>query len=177
MSEVNSAVAVFAEEFNLFKAENSSLIETLVLAVEGHLDKVDEVLDDYVDELKSALGAKAANAVGDDKAAQEDAIEEAEDWVSENVSDDSRAARIAAVLWQAGCEAGENAIREHLPHTEIVKVRLTLDVTYSLNGENATEMVGRLERMCERAIGEGMLTGETDAEVEEHSMFAVILPD
>ncbi|MCK6390844.1 MAG: hypothetical protein L6Q40_07450 [Azonexus sp.] len=44
---------------------------------------------------------------------------------------------------------------------------MTLDVTYCLNGENATEMVGRLRRMCERAIGEGMLTGETDAEVDE----------
>ena len=35
-------------------------------------------------------------------------------------------------------------------------------------------MVGRLRKMCERAIGEGMLTGETDAEVEEYSMDAVI---
>ena len=52
--------------------------------------------------------------------------------------------------------------------TETIKVRLTLDVTYDLNGENATEMVGRLRRMCERAIGEGMLTGETDAEVDEY---------
>lgn len=44
--------------------------------------------------------------------------------------------------------------------TETIKVHLTLDVTYDLNGENATEMLGRLRRMCERAIGEGMLTGE-----------------
>ena len=60
---------------------------------------------------------------------------------------------------------------------EPVKVRLTLDVTYSLNGENATEMVGRLRKMCERAIGEGMLTGETDAEAEEYSMDAAIQPE
>ncbi len=32
--------------------------------------------------------------------------------------------------------------------TETIKVRLALDVTYDLNGENATEMVGRLRRMC-----------------------------
>ncbi len=61
--------------------------------------------------------------------------------------------------------------------TETIKVRLTLDVTYDLNGENATEMVGRLRRMCERAIGEGMLTGETDAEVDKYSMDAVIQPE
>ena len=61
--------------------------------------------------------------------------------------------------------------------TETIKVRLTLDVTYDLNGENATEMVGRLRRMRERAIGEGMLTGETDAEVDEYSMDTVIQPE
>lgn len=61
--------------------------------------------------------------------------------------------------------------------SETVTVRLTLDVTYSLNGENATEMVSRLRKMCERAIGEGMLTGETDAEVEEYSMDALIQPE
>lgn len=61
--------------------------------------------------------------------------------------------------------------------SEAVKIRLTLDVTYALNGENATEMVSRLRKMCERAIGEGMLTGESDAEVEEYSMDAVIEPE
>ncbi len=56
-------------------------------------------------------------------------------------------------------------------------MRLTLNITYDLNGENAVEMVSHLRKMCERAIGEGMLTGETDAEVEEYSMDAVIHPE
>lgn len=64
-----------------------------------------------------------------------------------------------------------------VPAPETVNVRLTLDVTYDLNGENAVEMVSRLRKMCERAIGEGMLTGETDAEVEEYSMDVVIPPE
>lgn len=63
------------------------------------------------------------------------------------------------------------------PISETVKVRLTLDVTYALNGENATEMVSRLRKMCERAIGEGMLTGETDAEIDEYSMDARLAPE
>ncbi len=46
-----------------------------------------------------------------------------------------------------------------------VTLRLTLDITYDLKGENAGEMAKNLRRMCERAIGEGMLTGESDAEV------------
>ena len=56
-------------------------------------------------------------------------------------------------------------------------LRLTLDITYDLKGENAGEMAKNLRRMCERAIGEGMLTGESDAEVEEDSMEVVIQPE
>lgn len=63
------------------------------------------------------------------------------------------------------------------PAAESVNLRLTLDVVYYLNGENATEMVSQLSRLCEQAIGEGMLTGESDAEVEEYSMDVVIQPD
>ena len=53
---------------------------------------------------------------------------------------------------------------------ESASVRLTLDVSYTLNGESLDDMVERLRRMCERAIGEGMLTGDTPAEVESYSI-------
>ena len=53
-------------------------------------------------------------------------------------------------------------------------LRLTLDVRYFLNGENAEEMARRLEQMCHHAIGEGMLTGETEAEVDEFSIDVAI---
>lgn len=53
---------------------------------------------------------------------------------------------------------------------EIVNARLTLDVTYLLNGEAAPEMLARLRSMCERAIGGGLLTGETAAEVDTWSI-------
>jgi hypothetical protein len=69
-----------------------------------------------------------------------------------------------------------NAIKEKFSMMKL-QVRLTLDVTYSLNGENAQDMVWRLERMCERAIGEGMLTGETAAEVDTVSMDVIVLED
>lgn len=176
MSEINPAIAAFAEKFDLFKAQNCDLISDLESSVEDLFDEVEEVLDDYAEELKSSLGAAAANEAGDDEDAQESAISEAEEWVTDNVSNGSMGARIASVLWREGCEAGAAAIRAQLPASETVTVRLTLDVTYSLNGENATEMVSLLRKMCERAIGEGMLTGESDAEVEECSMHAVIQP-
>lgn len=66
---------------------------------------------------------------------------------------------------------------KQINESDRVTLRLTLDVTYDLNGENAVEMVKNLQRLCERAIGEGMLTGESDAEVEEHSMEVVIQPE
>lgn len=48
--------------------------------------------------------------------------------------------------------------------------RLVLDVSYQLHGENAVEMQKLLRRMVERAIGEGLLTGESDAEVDNHAV-------
>jgi len=60
---------------------------------------------------------------------------------------------------------------------ETVNARLTLDVTYLLNGEAAREMLARLQRMCERAIGEGLLTGETAAEVDQYKISTGIMPE
>ncbi|MDX9718921.1 MAG: hypothetical protein RBT67_16260, partial [Thauera sp.] len=61
-----------------------------------------------------------------------------------------------------------NATTQATPET--VNARLTLDVTYLLNGEAAPELLARLERMCERAIGEGLLTGDTAAQVDTWSI-------
>ncbi|EMP9445231.1 hypothetical protein IAP92_28130 [Pseudomonas aeruginosa] len=52
----------------------------------------------------------------------------------------------------------------------VLNTRLTLDVAYLLNGVPASEMLERLRSMCERAIGEGMLTGETAADVDAWSL-------
>ncbi|EMQ8858225.1 hypothetical protein MML34_000462 [Pseudomonas aeruginosa] len=52
----------------------------------------------------------------------------------------------------------------------VVNARLTLDVAYILNGEVAGDLVARLYMMCERAIGNGLLTGDTAAEVEEYAL-------
>lgn len=49
-------------------------------------------------------------------------------------------------------------------------LRLTLDVTYEANGEDIGELKRMLEQAVERSIGNGMLTGETAAEVDSWSM-------
>ena len=59
---------------------------------------------------------------------------------------------------------------------ETVKARLTLDVTYLLNGEAAPEMLARLQRMWERAIGERLLIDETAAKVDAWSIEVTELP-
>lgn len=53
-----------------------------------------------------------------------------------------------------------------------LRARLTLDVEYALNGTTREEMVSQLEKLCESAIGNGMLTGCTAAEVEQYAMKA-----
>lgn len=57
------------------------------------------------------------------------------------------------------------------------KIRLTLDVEYDLNGTSVEEMSTLLRKMVERAIGEGLLTGYSEAEVNEYSMDTQVLPD
>lgn len=62
-------------------------------------------------------------------------------------------------------------------NSEKIKIRLTLDVSYDLNGENAVEVVKNLRMLWERGIEDGMLTGEMDAEVEDYSVKAEVLPE
>lgn len=47
-----------------------------------------------------------------------------------------------------------------------VSILLTLNITYTANGVPAKELKGNLEAMLEYAIGNGMLTGSTEAEVD-----------
>ena len=51
-----------------------------------------------------------------------------------------------------------------------VQIRLSFDVKYKLNGVSSTEMKSRLEELCQFAIENGMLTGSTEAEIEDYSI-------
>lgn len=54
--------------------------------------------------------------------------------------------------------------------SESAQLRLVLNVVYALNGVALNTLRSNLQANIERAIGGGMLTGETAAEVEEHSI-------
>lgn len=64
-----------------------------------------------------------------------------------------------------------------LPSANTVTARLTLDVTYCLNGEDAADVINNLQRLCTRAIDNGMLTGELAVEVDVYSMDVVPKPE
>lgn len=61
--------------------------------------------------------------------------------------------------------------------SESLIVRLTLDVRYSLNGDSSSYVVDRLLQMIQRAIGEGLLNSESQAEVQVYWMNAVTQPE
>lgn len=173
---MNPTLALFAQHFAQFQNEHRSRIAQLEAEIGDQLDNVSELLDTYAETLYSRLGAQAANAAGDDKRAQENAIVEVERWVEENISKDALSSRIALILWIQGPEVGAQEIRNELKSPEVVSVRLTLDVTYTPNSVTIAQLVEHLRRACDQAIGDGLLTGDTDAEVLEHSFRVGTLP-
>lgn len=55
-------------------------------------------------------------------------------------------------------------------------LRLTLNVTYKPHGVPVEKLQSRLEYALSHAIGEGLLTGETAAEVDTHSFNVEVIP-
>lgn len=53
---------------------------------------------------------------------------------------------------------------------EKLKLRLVLDVEYEPNGVSERHLRGQLEFMVENAMSNGLVTGETDAEIENWDM-------
>lgn len=58
-----------------------------------------------------------------------------------------------------------------------VRMQLVLDVEYLLNGESPADLANNLESLVQRALGEGLLTGSTAAEVESHDFKVITLED
>lgn len=52
---------------------------------------------------------------------------------------------------------------------ETVKMRLTIDVEYRLNGERVKDADFHLHELVQTAVNRGMLTGDSPMEVESHS--------
>lgn len=57
------------------------------------------------------------------------------------------------------------------------RLRATFNIEYALNGESIKSMAERLRRMMDIAIGNGMLTGDSPATVEEYSFDVIEAPN
>lgn len=106
----------------------------------------------------------------------EEALECGYNFVCADVSEPMHAEKVEWPIGEDRAKAPVWVVRDGAK-PELARIRLTLDVTYDLNGENAVEMQKNLRRMAERAIGEGLLTGESDAEVDQYSMEVTEFPD
>lgn len=67
--------------------------------------------------------------------------------------------------------------RSAIRRTNVGQVCLTLNVTYTLNGERVEHLKGLLENGIQRAIGDGLLTGHAAAEVDVYSVDAAVIED
>jgi hypothetical protein len=68
-------------------------------------------------------------------------------------------------------------IKPEVEANDLVMLRLVLDVTYDLHGESVSDIRTRMNKAVFDAIGNGLLTGETEAEVETYSIEVEALPD
>jgi len=91
-------------DFDAFQATNAARIDAVVQRLGAR--RFTSLHWDLVDELKGVLGAQAANASSDDAGEQEDAIAEAEGWVTDNVSQGGVESTVAMALWLRGLDAG-----------------------------------------------------------------------
>lgn len=62
-------------------------------------------------------------------------------------------------------------------NSNTLKLRLVLDVQYDLNGEDPVGLANYLHRLVQRAVGDGLLTGSSEATVDTYSHSVVELPE
>lgn len=103
----------FVETFTRFKTDNLALMKELAAAVDaaGNTAAIHEHLDHYVEELKSTVSAELANRCVDNDAEQEEAFDQVEAWVTENVGNGSIEDRMTAVLWLEGLDVGKALLK------------------------------------------------------------------
>lgn len=104
----------FEIEFDQFLQEHEAVISAIQERVANKSEALDEMFWENIDELKGYLAGLAANAVSDDPDEQEEAIAEAEEWVTDNMSASDLRSDIALTLWLRGLEDGPKLIDEQL---------------------------------------------------------------
>ena len=109
----------FACAFEEFRAKNNERIQALA-------EEVGEITDDahweLVDDMKSNMGSVSANDCDDDEESQDECVDAAEAWVSENLGDGDITHDVAMALWLKDDEEGTEFLKEHRqPKTQTVE--------------------------------------------------------
>lgn len=102
---VDRIVAGFSSELEKILLDNESFINEASARLDIFDEKVEEMRDEAIDGLKSALGANASNEF-EDEADQDEAISMAEEWVADNISNAGFEKVLASILWAEGLEKG-----------------------------------------------------------------------
>lgn len=148
-------VDAFAEGFFAVKRNQLSKIQAIAFG----LPKNDERWDEISAKLKTYFEQNSFHVfcVEDER---KKGVSAAMDWIARHVV--TRQDLIAAAICM-----GESF------WTETLTVEAAIKVTYELNGENSIEVVRNLEKLIQRAIGEGILTGELDVTVANYDVNVV----
>lgn len=120
---------------------------------------IGEELDDITSEIKSFLGAKAANSVEESEA--EEAIEQAEAWVTDNISNSITGRRIASAYVLLGRNEARIRLGEMDPKNEETETK-----TYQVQVEETRHYTMRytIEASSEEEAIEKAENGESEDE-------------
>ena len=103
----------FEMEFKQFCLEHKLQIDQLSVTIGDRVPELDDFFWEQLSELKGYLASNAANTCTSDEA-QDNAIIEAEEWVTDNLSGKGLASDIAVVFWLNGTIDGTLLIRTEL---------------------------------------------------------------
>lgn len=110
-------VTTYQRKMAEFKLANATLIASLceTLKPKEMSQAISEFHFELSDDLKGVLGSEGANASSDDDGDQENAIAAAEEWVTDNVSNDGDLEdTVALALWLKGMDEGQKSLMEIL---------------------------------------------------------------
>jgi len=110
---VNQATEGYERRVAQFVEAHGDLIAEVVAEVEAvGMDALSDFFYDITDEVKDGLGADASNLL-ESEDEQEEALDQAEGWVADNVSNAGVEANVLAAIWSRNMEA-VNDIRAEL---------------------------------------------------------------
>lgn len=176
MTASNEFLVKVTTNIQKYKDQYSAIIADLLSKAQPHEALLTEFWVETADTHRGGLFSKVWGCTdGDDRQeAKLKANAQTDAWLNENLINATLENRIAFVLWADGVNQGVEYILQQLPapvvETGEVTLRMTVDVTYTLNGESQEELIARLRDIIDTAYGNGAFTDASEAEVVNHEI-------